>query len=244
MKINVHAGHNFIVQGAGGQFSETKEDRNVKDKVIKHLKDAGHTVYDCTDDKGPTANSNLYNIVAKCNAHAVDLDVSIHFNAYNGTAHGTEVWVHTGSTIRKTAQRIADNIAALGFTNRGVKDTTSLYVIRKTNSPALLIECCFCDSKTDAKLYDADKMAKAIAEGILNKKINEPQATSSAQKSNAFLVRLVEDATVRKTASKDSEAIDQEKKNDYFTVIEVSSGGNWYRRKLGGWVPAKKCKKV
>ena len=163
MKINVHAGHNFHVPGAGGQFSETKEDRKVKDKLIALLKAEGNTVYDCTDEDGRTQNANLANIVRKCNAHDVDLDVSIHFNAFNGAAHGTEVLVLNGSTQRTRAKRICDKISALGFDDRGVKATNSLYVLRNTKAPALLVECCFCDNKVDARLYDADKMARAIA---------------------------------------------------------------------------------
>ena len=56
---NVHAGHNFKVPGAGGCFSETSEDRNVKNKVIQKLRSLGHTVYDCTDEVGATSGQNL-----------------------------------------------------------------------------------------------------------------------------------------------------------------------------------------
>ena len=49
MILNVHAGHNFKVPGASGIFSETVEDRNVKNLVISKLQNLGHTVYDCTD---------------------------------------------------------------------------------------------------------------------------------------------------------------------------------------------------
>ena len=98
MKINVHAGHNFKVPGASGVFSETAEDRKVKDLVISKLRAAGYSVYDCTDEDSSTVNGNLAAIVAKCNAHAVDLDVSIHFNCYNGSAHGTEVFIYNWGT--------------------------------------------------------------------------------------------------------------------------------------------------
>ena len=50
MKINVHAGHNSIVPGAVSILNEVTEDRKVKNKVIELLRNAGHTVYDCTDD--------------------------------------------------------------------------------------------------------------------------------------------------------------------------------------------------
>ena len=86
---NVHAGHNFHVPGASGIFSETVEDRKVKDLVISKLRALGHTVYDCTDENGITQSQNLTNIVRNCNAHNVDLDISIHFNASDGNGHGT-----------------------------------------------------------------------------------------------------------------------------------------------------------
>lgn len=236
MKINVHAGHNYHVPGAGGQFSETREDRRVKDKLIALLRAEGHTVYDCTDEDARTQNANLAAIVRKCNAHSVDLDVSIHFNAFNGTAHGTEVWVPNGSSQRARAKRICDKISALGFDDRGVKSTNSLYVLRNTKAPALLVECCFCDSRIDARLYDADTMAKAIAEGILGKKI-------SMGTSKTYQVAVTADVVnVRQKATKDSEKIAQMKKGEKITVVAETD--SWVQRKHGGWVAKKYTKKT
>lgn len=185
MKINVHAGHNFKVPGASGVFSETTEDRKVKDLVISKLKALGHTVYDCTDETSSTVQGNLAAIVAKCNAHAVDLDVSIHFNASNGTGHGVEVCVYNmDSKSVPCAKKIATSIAELGFTKRhesdgGLIERNGLYVLRHTNSPALLIECCFCDSKKDAALYNAEKMASAIVKGITGQTVKASTNTST-----------------------------------------------------------------
>lgn len=184
MKFNVHGGHNFIVPGAGGCFSETKEDRNVKNLVITKLKALGHTVYDCTDESGSTQSKNLVNIVNKCNAHSVDLDISIHFNASNGVGHGTEVLIYSdGSKAKPYAQKIVNSIADLGFANRGVKTRTNLYVLKRTNSPSLLVECCFCDNQGDANLYSAEKMADAIVKGILGKTTEVKQNTNTTSAS-------------------------------------------------------------
>ena len=84
-RYNVHGGHNSIVPGASGLLDETTEDRKVKNGVISRLRSLGHTAYDCTDDKGRTQGANLANIVAKCNAHTVDIDVSIHLNSGRST---------------------------------------------------------------------------------------------------------------------------------------------------------------
>ena len=169
---NVHAGHNRIVPGASKYLDEVTENRKVKNKVIELLKADGHTVYDCTDDAGRTSGANLANIVAKCNKHTVDLDISIHLNAGGGT--GTEVWYYSGSSTGKlkaaaVSKKVAD---ALGLRDRGAKATTGLYVLKHTVAPAILVECCFVDSETDQGKWDVDKCAKAIVEAVTGKTVS------------------------------------------------------------------------
>lgn len=179
MRINVHAGHNpdgKIACGAVGLIKESTEARKVKKEVIKLLRKKGHAVYDCTCQNGTSQTDVLKRIVTKCNMHKVDLDISIHFNCGvgdkkgNGKMTGTEVYVYSKKSAAKpAAERVVEEIAALGFKNRGVKIRTDLYVLHRTNSPAMLIECCFVDDKDDVKLYDAKTMAAAIVSGILEK---------------------------------------------------------------------------
>ena len=168
-KYNVHGGHNSIVPGASKYLNEVTEDRKVKNKVIQLLKAAGHTVYDCTDDSGKTVGANLANIVAKCNKHTVDLDISIHLNAGGGT--GAEVFYYTGSAAGKTkAAAVSQKVAAaLGIRNRGAKSSSGLYVLKNTKATAILVECCFVDSKTDQGKWNVDKCAAAIVEAITGK---------------------------------------------------------------------------
>ena len=176
MRINVHAGHtsqNGKACGACGIVKESVEDRKIKDALIKILRERGHTVYDCTSE-GSSASDNLYQIVKKCNAHEVDLDVSIHLNCSNGQGHGTETLIYSsGSKAKKYAEKIDKKIAALGFRDRGVKVRGDLYVLHRTNAPALLVETFFCDNRMDCDLYKKlgyKKIAKAIADGIAPKK--------------------------------------------------------------------------
>lgn len=166
---NVHGGHSLICRGASGYLDEVNEDRKVKNKVITLLKAEGHTVYDCTDNDSRTQGGNLSNIVKECNKHYVNLDISIHLNAGGGT--GCEVENYDSRT-KAVSDRICANIsAALGIRNRGTKYMPELYVLRKTKSLAILVECCFVDNQTDYAAWDADKCAKAIAEGILGRSI-------------------------------------------------------------------------
>lgn len=189
MRINVHAGHNpdgKVGCGAIGIIRESTENRNVKNEVIRLLRALGHTVYDCTVDNGTNASNVLTNIVKKCNAHEVDLDVSIHFNAGakdmtgNGKVTGTEVLIYSDNSKAKPyAKKVCTAIAALGFRNRGIKLNSSLYVLRKTNAPAMLIECCFVDDKDDVALYDYKSMAETIVYGITGQKYVEPTNDST-----------------------------------------------------------------
>lgn len=179
-KYNVHAGHNKKVPGASKYLNEVTENRKVKDYLIKYLKDAGNTVWDCTDDFGNTQNANLQNIVAKCNNHAVTLDISIHLNAGGGT--GVEVYNYDERT-KNVSDKICYNVSkALGISNRGTKYSKSLYVLNNTKSLAILIECCFVDSKTDKEKWDAQKCAKAIAEAITGKSITTSSKPTTSKK--------------------------------------------------------------
>lgn len=183
MIINVHAGHNpdgKIACGAIGFIKESTEARKVKDEVISQLRQLGHTVYDCTVDNGTSQSDVLKKIVEKCNAHTVDLDVSIHFNsgardnAGNGNTTGTEVYVYsTSSKALWAASGVCSAISALGFKNRGVKVNSCLYVLKHTSSPAMLIECCFVDDKDDVQLYNAQKMAAEIVYGITGQRVEQ-----------------------------------------------------------------------
>lgn len=191
MRINVHAGHNpagKVACGAVGLINESTENRRVKDEVISQLRQLGHTVYDCTVDNGTGQKDVLNKIVAKCNAHVVDLDVSIHFNAGakdergNGKTTGVEVFVYSAASKAKAfAEKVCRAIAGIGFRSRGVKISTALAVLRNTKSPAMLIECCFVDDRDDVQLYDYRSMASAIVLGITGQRVQDAPESGRAE---------------------------------------------------------------
>lgn len=191
MIINVHGGHSLVCRGASALLDEVTEDRKVKNKVIELLKTEGHIVYDCTDDVGKTQAQNLTNIVNKCNAHNVDLDVSIHLNSGrndlvgDNKTGGVEVYGYSDD-VKDISTRICSKISqSLGITNRGFKVSKSLYVLSNTKAKAILVECCFVDDKDDAIRWNADKCAVAIVEGILDKAINISETQKAVSSSSS-----------------------------------------------------------
>lgn len=175
-RVNVHAGHNpdgLPAHGAVGFLSESTEARKIKDKLIALLRAKGYTVYDCTVDDGKDQADILKKIVQKCNAHYVDIDISIHLNAGakdqtgNGKTTGAECLVYSAeSKSVPVARSICQKICGIGFNYRGVKERKDLFYLKHTKAPAVLVEVCFVDDKDDFLMYDADGVAEAIADSI------------------------------------------------------------------------------
>lgn len=195
MVINVHAGHNpdgKIACGAVGLVKESTEARKIKDEVIRLLKDSGCTVYDCTVEDGKSQKDVLNKIVKKCNAHKVDLDVSIHLNCGrqdkngDGKTGGVEVLLYQEySKAADAAKGVVKYVSDLGYTKRsdasspcpGIKLRPDLYYLRRASAPAMLIECFFVDDADDVKKYDYKKMAKSIVLGILGYVVDKQNAS-------------------------------------------------------------------
>lgn len=169
MTIGINCGHTVDGQpgsGARGYISEGVEVRNVGKRLMKLLSDRGVTVVNCTDDYAESTSANLAEICRLANKQPLDLFVSIHFNS--GGGHGAEVFTKNGKYMEQ-ADKVLKNLAALGFTNRGIKNR-ELYVINHTNAAAMLVEVCFVDSKSDTDLYNklgADIIAQALCNAII-----------------------------------------------------------------------------
>lgn len=232
MIYNVHAGHNAageIACGAVSILNESRENRKVVKELIRLLR-IDNTVYDCTVDHAKDVYANLSEIVAKCNAHDADLDISIHFNSGannkkgDGKTTGTEVWVTEIKGIKKTAgERICKNMAKLGFKNRGVKKSEGLYVLNRTKAKAILVEVCFVDDKDDANLYKKvgyEKIAKAIAEGITGYTIDERPK-----------YRAVRNVNIRKSPTTHSDKLGTLKKGE--TIKGTPTADNWLKTSKG-----------
>lgn len=166
MRFGIDIGHNCHPDsGAVGIKAENVLNMDVGNRVIDKLEALGHEVVNCKPNKATSIRNSLQQRVNISNKAGVDLFVSIHFNAFNCKAYGTEVFA-ISQAGRNLAQKVLSEIIELGFFNRGVKDGSHLFVVKNTDAPAILIECAFCDSARDMKLFEAEEMAEAIARGL------------------------------------------------------------------------------
>ena len=166
MKIAIDIGHNCPCdRGASGIHLEDTLTKELGTKLIDLLLKAGHQPVMVTPSVAVNVGHSLKQRVDKANKNNCDLYVSLHFNAFYGRAFGTEVYARSSQGMA-IAQRVQTEICKLGFHDRKVKQG-SFYVLRKTKMPAILVECCFCDSPRDMSLYEVNNMASAIKNGIL-----------------------------------------------------------------------------
>lgn len=174
--ICIDAGHQGSKAGFDpGAVNGTKKEAvaalQIAKKVGAKLKEKGVNVkYTRTSDKKLTLAERC-RISNECGA---DVFVSIHLNAAeNKAAHGIETWRY--ENVGTETKSLADNvqtelIAATGWRNRGVKTTTTLYVLKHTKAPAVLIECGFISNNDESKKLFSEKyqnkIASAIADGV------------------------------------------------------------------------------
>ena len=188
----VDCGHTLNGADTGAEGNGYKEQNCTRDigKYLKQfLEEEGNQTIFVQCDNATSENSSLQYRANKANQYTnAKLFISIHMNsASSPSANGTEVYISaTGGQAEVYAKRIVNKISSIGYYNRGVK-TANFYVLRKTIVPAVLVECCFISSPKDISLYDPKKIAKEIAEGILNKNITSdiPDKKPSIDNSNS-----------------------------------------------------------
>lgn len=253
---NIHGGHNpagKIACGASDLLDESKEDRKITKAIIKYLKKAGATVYDCTANNGTSQNDVLKKICAKCNKHSVTLDGSVHLNSgrndhkADGKLGGFEVWATTFTGVKKeVAQRAVAKMKELGFTPHGdpYKTTSNLYYLNHTKAKALLYEICFVDDKDDYLLYKtvgADAIGKALAEAIVGHDIKTSvTAKVAAVFKTGAAVKIVGNAEYGGSAK--GKKISSQYLNKKYTVTKVQTNNRQQEalvKQLNSWVPTK-----
>lgn len=123
---------------------------------------------------GTSNSSSLVARVNEANSWGADLFISLHTNAaINPAASGAEALIYSrGSAV---AYNLAEDILReltqiTGLRNRGIIERPGLYVLRRTNMPAVLVEMGFISNPEDAELManSPNLFALGIYRGILD----------------------------------------------------------------------------
>lgn len=177
IKIFIDQGHNPMNPNAGAEGNGYREQDLVYyiGKELEALLNANPNFSAITSRNSPTQtlgtslSSSLAARVDAANSWGADYFISIHANASDiVSASGSEAYVYSASS---PAYGLSESILrylseATGLQNRGVFERPTLYVLRKTAMPALLLEVGFITNPSDAVLM-AENPA-LIARGIYN----------------------------------------------------------------------------
>lgn len=194
MKILVMAGHGDGDPGAYGcGYWEANETRTAAALLVEKL-----SAYNVSVERYPSGKNAFKEIQngRVQNFRSYDLVIEIHFNAYNGAAHGTETYWRS-SASKKAATAVNSAIAGRGFTNRGIKYGNWLVQRTVTNQgvPQILVETCFIDNAADMKRYKAcasslwadvaASLASAYGFGTAKKSVNKPASAPAKAPASA-----------------------------------------------------------
>lgn len=173
LKIAIDLGHGVGQdRGAVGVIAEETIINSIGSLVVNKLNTLGHTVIEVRPTSASSVGDSLSQRTIKADNNNVDLFVSLHANAGGGV--GTEVFTYGAKEVPE-ARAVLNNICSLGFTNRGIKDGSGLYVVKHPSAVSMLIEICFCDTQSDIDKYNsvgAEVIANAIVSGLTGQTIS------------------------------------------------------------------------
>lgn len=180
MKIFIDQGHNPQNPNAGAEgFGLREQDLNyeIGIRLADYL--AGNDFFSVRLSRPtPTTqlgNSNAGSLAARVNAANIwgaDYFISLHCNAsVNAAASGSEAYVYSPqSRALPLGEEMLNGIReTTGLSDRGVRANPSLYVLRRTVMPAVLVEMGFITNNRDAHLLatEPDAFARGMYNGIL-----------------------------------------------------------------------------
>jgi N-acetylmuramoyl-L-alanine amidase len=169
MRVALDIGHSLNSQGASGIYRDKVITEFIyNEEIAKTIK--SRLVCDIDLVYRKTYSTLPYDI----NKLNPDFIVSLHCNAFNTQASGTEVlYWHTSTNGKRLASILQKHLLELGFNDRGIKPLQSNdrggLLLEKTKAPCVLCEPFFIDNPNDLQIMmeNKEKLADLYIKGIL-----------------------------------------------------------------------------
>ena len=175
--IALDAGHGGSDSGAQGNG---KSEADLTWKIVSacktKLENYGFKVILAREQSGSYGSNDFLYRVQRCVKQGAQAYISFHINSGSSAAHGAEVYSPTVNGADYTqvsyelAQKVQNNLVALGLTNRGVfqmqvgDEFAVIRCAREAGIPGILIEHGFISNWGDANRYFSDAGCKRLGE--------------------------------------------------------------------------------
>lgn len=187
IKVFVDQGHNPSGFNAGAEGFGLRE-QDITYAVGSYLADILRSDYRFdvrtsrttpTEVLGTSNATSLARRVEMANSWPADYFISIHVNANSNPAiNGAEAYVYRaeGEAYDLAVDILDEIVRRVGIKNNQVRVNSSLYVLRRTRMPAVLVELGYITNEGDVQhlINDQYQYAYAIYVGLLNY-LNMPQ---------------------------------------------------------------------
>ncbi|WP_042142048.1 N-acetylmuramoyl-L-alanine amidase [Paucisalibacillus sp. EB02] len=172
MKLYLDPGHGGSDPGAQGNGLREKD---INLDIALNIQSLLTNQYENVSVKMSRTSDITKSLVQRtneANSWGADYYVSIHCNAFNGSAQGYEDYIHSALTDSSQTAKYRDILHAEitsvnQLQNRG-KKKANFHVLRESTMPAILSENGFIDNNHDAALMRDPSWRRKVAQGHVN----------------------------------------------------------------------------
>ncbi|WP_197089512.1 N-acetylmuramoyl-L-alanine amidase [Bacillus sp. SA1-12] len=239
VKIYLDPGHGGTDPGAQGNGLREKEiTLDIALKIRTILLNRYQNV-EVRMSRTSDTSVSLAQRTSDANSWGADFFLSIHCNAFNGSAGGYEDYIHNSLQNTSTAAAYQDVIHAEAvkvnqLQDRGQKKA-NFYVLRETAMPALLTENGFIDNSHDAALMKDHAWRQKAAQGHVNglaKAFNlKPKQTENPE----TVYKIVAGSFQSRENAEERFAYLRSKGIESFVDTVTISDATWYRVQAGAF---------
>jgi N-acetylmuramoyl-L-alanine amidase len=238
MKLYLDPGHGGSDPGAQGNGLIEK---NINLDIALKIRTILSNNYEDVDimmSRTSDSSKSLSQRTNEANSWGADYYLSIHCNAYNGSAEGYEDFIHSSVSNFSASAKYqdimhAEIIKVNQLRDRGQKKA-NFHVLRETTMPALLTENGFIDNEQDAALMKQSSWRQKVAQGHVN---GLARAFSLKQKSDdtQTIYKIIAGAFKAKENAEERVAFLKSKGIEAFVYSITISSEVWYRVQAGAF---------
>lgn len=238
MKLYLDPGHGGSDPGAQGNGLQEK---NVNLDIALRIRENLINGYENVEVEMSRTSDTFKSLTQRtneANAWGADYYLSIHCNAFNGTAQGYEDYIHSSLSDSSTTAEYQDIIHAEVIKVNQLRDRgqkkANFHVLRETTMSALLTENGFIDNAHDGALLKESSWREKVAQGHVNG-LARAFNLQPKQDDSGTIYKVIAGSFKSKENAEERSDFLQSNGIEAFVYSTTISGELWYRVQAGAF---------